>query len=327
MDREWIMKEKEKWQDEKFLEEVLVRLNEHEEKIDEILYERYSYVMNAWANQGEQAQRASERMKKKLMDRGLIDEQGNLCQNKKAISFADISSVNGGTNTKGEIMFNPKGAQCFYDSYLEFLEGEREGIRDFDYSKDINELPELTSAEALYWCYCHEINYEEFVKITLLHESVHKWTLLGNFLDDQSETELIEGMVEQEARRVGKGNPELGYIPIFRSDDVKRAAFLENYENPIQFLCVSTAENFELNALIAYYEGDVGKANTVMDLVGDYITRTTNPEQKKNDFSKSIYKIFLERKPKSHKIIEIMESYKDKKIDDVEGHDVAGEDR
>ena len=146
-------------------------------------------------------------------------------------------------------------------------------------------------------------------------------------MDDQSETELIEGMVEREARRVGKSHPELGYIPIFRSDDVKRAAFLEKYENPIQFLCVSNAENFELNALIEYYEGDVKKANIVMDAVGDYIKETTNPEQYKNDFSKSIYKIFLERKPKSHEIIELIESYKDKKLDDVEGHDDAGEER
>lgn len=327
MDKEWIMREQKKWQDEAFLNEVCGRLNEQAAKIDVILYDRYSGAMRAWSGMGERAENAVAAMKKRLMDRNLIDEQGNLLKRENAVAFTDVDSLNGGTNTKGDILFNPKGAGCFYKSYIEFEEGKRGGIRPFDYTKDIKELPELTSAEALFWCYTHNMSYEEFTKMTLLHESVHKWTFLGGFFDDPSETELAEGMVEREARRIGEEHPELGYIPIFRCDDVKRAGFLEQYSNPVQYLCTSNAENFEVSALYHYYDGDEEKAFKVFHLIDEYVTKKHDPSQKHADFSKSLYQIFLERKPKSHEIIEIIESYKDKKIEDVDSHDDAGEER
>ena len=55
MDKEWIMREQKKWQDEAFLNEVCGRLNEQAAKIDVILYDRYSGAMRAWSGMGERA--------------------------------------------------------------------------------------------------------------------------------------------------------------------------------------------------------------------------------------------------------------------------------
>ena len=139
---------------------------------------------------------------------------------------------NGGFSPVYGILISKKGATYFYNSYKEFNSGNTHGARDLDYSSITEEeLPSLSPQELLYWCYAHDITYEEFCKSTLLHENTHRWTLDQDMFDDPIDITIKEGMVENEARTIAYHNG-IPYIPIFRNKELEIVkSILPNFTN------------------------------------------------------------------------------------------------
>ena len=318
MNREQILKEIDNWNDSEFLAKVNLDLNKYSQNIDMVLYERY---MKQILEQTDEKLKA--KALKRLRQRNLIDETNSRVERESDVVFDfNVKAINGAHDSATDkVVFNPNGAKSFYKSYLQFAEGKRDGIRDLDYKSDIKDLPNLTPSEILYWCYENNITYEQFCKITLLHENVHKWTLRGAtgfaaVMMGKDEITMIEGLVEQEARAVAKENPEFLYLNCFRNDEVNFINFLSRYQSPQDYLLYSSAERFEQNALADFLrekgvseEEIVEKFNQILDIVSDFCEEKFSGTPN-NEFEKSFYDIFLSKeKHISDEIITTFESY------------------
>ena len=309
MEREQILKEIDNWKDKDFLKRVAEELNGYSQKIDAILYKRYMGNISELAYP-ELVTEAIKRLRK----RNLIDEENNLIKRENDVVFDfDVDVINGAHDSaRDKIVFNPKGAKCFYDSYLQFADGKKDGIRDLDYKLDINQLPELTPPEILYWCYQNGITYEQFCKVTLLHENVHKWTFRGAtgmaaLMMGKDEIALIEGLVEQEAREVASENPELLYVHFFRNEEVDFVKPFCEYQNPKYFLLCSSPEKFEFSAISNFLHSkgvpskDLPKKfNEMVSKIDDYCYKKFSGKPT-SDFEKTFYDIFLSKEQASSK--------------------------
>lgn len=321
MKREDILREIENWDNPTFLEEVESELNSYSQKIDSILYERYiKHILSL------DDEKTKEKALKRLLKRNLIDENNQLVTRGEDVKLdSTIPVINGAHDSATDkIVFNPNGAKCYYKSFLQFEEGKREGIRDIDYSKDITELQDLTPSEILYWCYCNDVNYTEFCKITLLHENVHKWTLrgatgLGALMMGSDEIVLIEGLVEQEARSVAKDNPELMYANCFRNDEVNLTSFLSRYYEPMNSLLYQSAGKFQVNSIASFLkqagineENLTEEYNKIAEAI-ESICYEKYSGKPNSEFEKSFYDIFLEKQEYgTEEIIKVLKTYMDK---------------
>ena len=321
MKREDILREIENWENPTFLEGVQAELNSYSQKIDSILYERYMKQISAIDDEKMKA-----RALKRLSQRNLIDENNQpITRNEDVKLDSEVPVINGAYDSAtNKIVFNPKGAKSYYQSFLQFEEGKREGIRDFDYSKDISELEDLTPSEILYWCYCNDVNYTDFCKITLLHEDVHKWTLrgatgFGAVMMSNAEIVFLEGLVEQEARSVAKENPEIMYANCFRNDEVNLISFLSQYYEPSNALLYQSAGKFE-DRSIEYFLRQSGVSEEQIDDEFDKVLDSIEAicyekySGKPNDeFEKSFYEIFLEKQEfGTEEILKVLRAYMDK---------------
>ena len=303
MDRDLILGEISNWKNGEFLKKVVKELNEYSQKIDVILYKRYMRNISEQSDQN-----LIVKAMKRLRKRNLIDEESNLVKREKDVVFDfNIPAINGvHDSATDKIVFNPNGAKCFYQSYLQFSDGKRDGIRELDYKMDISQLPELTPSEILYWCYQNGITYEQFCKITLLHENVHKWTLRGAtgfaaVMMGKDEIALIEGLVEQEARAVASENPELLYLHCFRNEEVDFVKTLCEYQQPNDFLLYSSADKFETEAIISFLKSKNISDDEMRSKFDEMVSNITDYCDKRfsgtptSDFGRSFYDIFLSK--------------------------------
>lgn len=303
MDRGKILREIGNWENEEYLKRVAEELNEYSQKIDVILYKRYMRDISEQTDQN-----LIVKAVKRLRKRNLIDEERNLVKRENDVVFDfNVPAINGAHDSATDkIVFNPKGAKCFYQSYLQFADGKRDGIRDLDYKMDISQLPELTPSEILYWCYQNGITYEQFCKVTLLHENVHKWTLRGAtgfvaVMMGKDEITLIEGLVEEEARAVASENPELLYLHCFRNEEVDFVRTLCKYQQPNNFLLYSSADKFEIAAIISFLQSKGVSADNMRSKFDEMVSNITEYCDKRfsrtptSDFERSFYDIFLSK--------------------------------
>lgn len=318
MKQEQIIKEIENWNNPEFLSRINLDLNNYSQKIDTVLYERYVKQILEQSDE-----KLREKALKRLRKRNLIDETNSKVERNNDVVFDyNVQAINGAHDSaKDKIVFNPNGAKSFYKSYIQFSEGKRDGIRDFDYSVDIKELPNLTPTEILYWCYEHNISYEQFCKITLLHENVHKWTLRGAtgfeaVMMGKDEVALIEGLVEQEARDVAHDNPDLLYLNCFRNDEVNFVGFLSKYESPKEYLLYYSANRYEINAIASFLRTKGISEEEIREKFNQILDVVTNLCEEKfsgipnDEFEKSFYDIFLSKeKHVSDEIITTFEGY------------------
>jgi len=318
MKREDILKEIENWSNPTFLEGVQEELNEYSQKIDSILYERYMKQILSSDDE-----KMKSKALKRLMKRNLIDENNQQITRSDDVKFdSTIPVINGAHDSATDkIVFNPKGAKSYYQSFLQFEEGKRDGIRELDYSQNIKELPDLTPSEILYWCYCNDVNYTDFCKITLLHENVHKWTLrgasgFGALMMSNDEIVFIEGLVEQEARSVAKDNPELMYANCFRNDEVNLISFLTQYYEPSNSLLYQTAAKFEDRSIASFLQQSgiseeqlLEEYNKVIETV-ESICYEKYSGKPNDEFDKSFYDIFLEKQEYgTDEILKVLKAY------------------
>lgn len=321
MKKEDILTEIDNWENPTFLEEVQSELNSYSQKIDSILYERYIKQILSIDDD-----KMRTKALKRLLQRNLIDENNQPIIRTDDVKIdSTVPVINGAYDSATDkIVFNPKGARSYYQSFLQFEEGKRDGIRDFDYSKDIKELKDLTPSEVLYWCYCNDIRYTDFCKITLLHEDVHKWTLrgatgLGALMMSNAEIVFLEGLVEQEARRIAKDNPEIMYANCFRNDEVNLISFLSQYYEPSNALLYQSAGKFE-DLSIEYFLQQNGIEQEQLREEFDKVLETIETicyekySGKPNDeFDKSFYDIFLEKEEfGTDEILKVLRKYMDK---------------
>lgn len=338
MNREQILKEIGNWEDEGFLDKTRQELNRYSQEIDSVLYKRY---MSQISEQSDEKLKA--KALKRLMKRNLIDENEELVDRSDDVIFdPNVPAINGAHDSgRDKIVFNPEGAKSFYESYLQFSEGKREGIRDLDYSLSMEELPDLTPSEILYWNYTHDVSYEDFCKVTLLHENVHKWTLrgatgLGAMMMGKDEIAMIEGLVEQEARAVAKDNPQLTYSNCFRNDEVDIVSFLGKYYSPNNSLLYQSGEKFETNAIVEFLKEQGVPDDRLHEEFNKIIEDFTSVCHQKfsgapnNEFEKSFYDIFLSKeKLVSKDILAIFEEYQkqSEKAHTVTPQEIAQEDK
>jgi len=318
MDRNEILQEIEKWGDEQFTDRVESELNKYSQEIDLVLYKRYIKQI---------LEQSDEKLKnkalKRLRQRNLINEDNELIERTDDVIFDSSKPIINGAHDSAtdKIIFNPKGAKSYYQSFLQFEEGKRDGIRDFDYKVDIKELPDLTPAEILYWCYENNVRYEEFCKITLLHENVHKWTLRGAtgmvaVMMGKDEVVMIEGLVEQEARAVAEENPQLIYNNCFRNDELNLVNFLSQYYDPSNSLLYQSGDRFCTNAVRNFLESKGVSDEEIREEFNKIIENLTNICEREfsgapnAEFDKSFYDIFLRKQELvSEEILKIFEGY------------------
>lgn len=212
-----------KWSDEKFLEDTRIELCEYVNDLDKIFCERYKNLIV-----GQEKSKVREEMLETLKIRGLFDDNMNYIGSSNIVKFDREKKVANGGYMKGSIIVNPNSAKQFYDAYMDFSDGKLEGIReDVDYSKLLVELNDLSSLEILYWHYANQRTYQDFLKSTMLHENVHRWTLNGDgaFLDDPIDIYVMEGYVEREARDIAEEN-NIEYARSFRNDEINFIDYL-----------------------------------------------------------------------------------------------------
>lgn len=223
MDREKlnIQIELAKWSDEKFLEDTRIELCEYVNDLDKIFCERYKNLIV-----GQEKSKVREEMLETLKIRGLFDDNMNYIGTSNIVKFDREKKVANGGCMKGSIIVNPNSAKQFYDAYMDFADGKLEGIReDIDYSKPLSELNDLSSLEILYWHYANQRTYQDFLKSTMLHENVHRWTLDASIFDDSIDIYAMEGYVEREARDIAEEN-NIEYARCFRNDEINFIDYL-----------------------------------------------------------------------------------------------------
>lgn len=298
------------WEDDSFLEEVRKELCDYVNDLDKILSERYRKIL----------QRLNPNIRgqalKTLQNKKLFDDNMNYVGNKDIVEFNKKEKIANGGYVKGRIIVNPDSVKQFYEAYRDFENGKNEGIRDFNYGKPLAELKDLSSLEILYWHYFNEKTYQDFLKSTMLHEDIHKWTLEANVLDSPIDIFAMEGFVEKEARNVAEEN-NLEYANCFRNDEVSLIDYLSNgiidkNDNAISMLYNGNAERClmfamkmkvfnELDEKSADKAGELAK-NMYIELLDKIKANNTN------SFGKNYREIFAGMKiDKSNEIIKYIE--------------------
>lgn len=302
--------EEAKWEDDIFLEEVRRELCGYVNDLDEILSERYRKIIQG-LNPNIKGQ-ALETLKNK----DLFDEDMNYVGSKNIVEFNREEKIANGGYVNGRIIVNPDSAKQFYAGYMDFADGKKEGIRDFDYGKPLSELKDLSSLEILYWHYFNEKTYQDFLKSTMLHEDVHRWTLEANIVDSPIDIFAMEGFVEKEARSIAEEN-NLEYANCFRNDEVSLIDYLSNgimdkNDNAMSMLYNGNAEQCllfamkikvfnELDEKSADKAGKIAK-NMYIELLDK--TKANNT----NSFGKNYREIFAGMKTdKSNEIVKYIE--------------------
>lgn len=213
--------EEAKWENESFLEEVRGELCNYVNDLDKILSERYRKIIQ------ELNPNIRERALETLQIKKMFDYNMQYIGNTDIVEFNKKEKIANGGYINGRIIINPNSAKQFYAAYIDFANGKTDGIRDFDYEKPLSELKELSSLEILYWYYFNEKIYQDFLKSTMLHEDIHRWTLGATMFDSPIDVYAMEGFVEKEARNVAEEN-NLEYAKCFRNDELVLIDYLSN---------------------------------------------------------------------------------------------------
>lgn len=229
-----------KWEDESFLEDIRRDLCDYVNGLDKILSERYGKIIQK-LNPNEKEQALGRLQRKNMFDNNI-----NYIGNVDIVKFDRNEKVANGGYINGKIIVNPDSAKQFYASYMDFANGKVEGIRDLDYSKQLSELKDLSPLEVLYWYYFNKKTYQDFLKSTMLHESVHRWTLEATMFDFPIDIFALEGFVEKEARYIAEEN-NLEYAKCFRKDelafiDTLLEGILNEDDSAMVMLCLGNAE-------------------------------------------------------------------------------------
>ena len=310
MNKKEIESEIENWEDEIFLEEVRRELCDYVNHLDKILSERYRKIIQG-LNPNIKGQALET-----LQNKYLFDDDMNYVGSKDIVEFNREEKIANGGYVNGRIIVNPDSAKQFYAGYMDFADGKKEGIRDFDYGKLLSELKDLSSLEILYWHYFNEKTYQNFLKSTMLHEDVHRWTLGATMFDSPIDIFAMEGFVEKEARSVAEEN-NLEYANCFRNDELSLIDYLSNgimdkNDNAMSMLYNGNAEQCllfsmkikvfnELDEKSADKAGKIAK-NMYIELLDK--TKANNT----NSFGKNYREIFSGMKTdKSNEIIKYIE--------------------
>lgn len=305
-----IQKELAKWSDEKFLEDTRLELCEYVNDLDNIFYERYKKIING----------LKPGIREKALDtlkiKGLFDEDINYIGSSNIVKFDREKKVANGGYVNGSIIVNPDSAKQFYDAYMDFADGNREGTKkDIDYSKPLVELNDLSSLEILYWHYANQRTYQDFLKSTMLHENVHRWTLDASMFDDPIDIYAMEGYVEQEARTIADDN-NIEYARCFRNDEVNFIQYLNRdynkLDSAISMLYFGNSTDcltFDLRMETMKQLKDISpqQANALTkELYGNLNDKV---EYSKTNYGKNFREIFANIKlNKSYQLIDLIES-------------------
>lgn len=336
-----IQEELARWSDEEFLETTRMELCEYVNGLDKIFCERYKNLI-----EGQEKTKVREKALEILKIRDLFDDNMNYIGISNIVKFDSETKVANGGYIKGSIIVNPNSAKQFYDAYMDFADGKLDGIReDIDYSKPISELKDLSSLEILYWHYFNQRPYQDFLKSTMLHENVHRWTLNGDVFYDPIDTYAMEGYVEREARDIAEEN-NIEYAKCFRNDEINFIDYLgrnnDKTDNISSMLYYANSTDCLLFAIkieiLRNIEGiSIKEAeNLAFDLHEKLNKQVENDNR--NSIGKNYREVFAGIKPdKSYQLIDLIENVikkeqvKNEQIDKKhhldEFHDVAINDR
>ena len=311
MNKKEIESEIEKWKDESFLEEVRRELCDYVNDLDKILSERYRKTIIQILNPN-----IREQALKTLQNKKMFDDNMQYIGNTDIVELNKEEKIANGGYVNGRIIVNPNSAKQFYDAYIDFANGKTDGIRDFDYEKPLSELKELSSLEILYWHYFNEKTYQDFLKSTMLHEDIHRWTLGATMFDSPIDIFAMEGFVEKEARNVAEEN-NLEYANCFRNDELSLIEYLSNgifdkNDNAMSMLYNGNAEQCLILAMKmkVFKELDEKSVNKAGELAKNmYIELMNNIKgNNTNSFGKNYREIFSGMKTdKSNEIIKYIE--------------------
>ena len=305
-----IENEEAKWENESFLEEVRGELCNYVNDLDKILSERYRKIIQ------ELNPNIREQALETLQIKKIFDDKMQYIGNTDIVEFNKKEKIANGGYINGRIIINPNSAKQFYAAYIDFANGKTDVIRDFDYEKPLSELKELSSLEILYWYYFNEKTYQDFLKSTMLHEDIHRWTLEATMVDSQIDKFAMEGFVEKEARNVAEEN-NLEYANCFRNDEMSLIDYLSNgifdkYDNAVSMLynvdpqqCLGFA--MKMKVFKGLDEKSVKRAEELARNM--YLELMNKPEgNNTNSFGKNYREIFAGMKTnKSDEIIKYIE--------------------
>ena len=303
--------EKVKWENEKFLEEIRKELNNYVNDLDKILSKRYKKIIQ------ELQPNIREKALKILQNKNLFDNDMEYIGNTNIVEFNKKEKILNGGYVSGRIIVNPSSAKQFYEAYIDFENGKTKGIRDLNYEKPLNELKDLSSLEVLYWYYFNEKTYQDFLKSTMLHEDIHRWTLGASIIDEPIDIFAMEGFVEKEARNVAEEN-KLEYAKCFRNDEILLIEYLTNGIFDKNDITMTMLYNENATACLKFAmmmkifkeleEKSVDKAKDLTNNI--YIELANNiTENKTNNFEKNYREIFAGIKTsKSDEIIKSIET-------------------
>jgi len=308
MNQKEIEYELEKWDDDNFLKKVNTELCEYVNELDKLLYERYCRRIESFEPDDK------ARAMKILKSKKLIDDDMSYVGKSNIVEFdRDIKVTNGGF-IKNKIIVNPNSAKQFYASYIDFSNGKTEGIRKYDYSQPLDSLKDLSSLETLYWYYFNGRTYQEFLKSTMLHEDIHRWTLRADMLDDPIDIFTMEGLVETEAREVAKEN-NIEYAKCFRNDEIMLIDYFNKYnkiDKTNTMLCYTSEAylKFSIAYAIKKEVKEISKEKLVPLAKEIYFDLIKNIRSDNNSSVGINYReVFAQIRPnKSYKIIELIEN-------------------
>ena len=300
--------EEQKWKDENFQKNVQDKLCQYVGNLDEILQKRYrDRIKNL-------SQDDKNRAVGCLKARNLFDENLEYIGDSNIVRMDSNANVANGGYYMGEILVNPNSAEQFYSAYKDFLQGKTEGIRKLDYAKPLDELEGASALETLYWFYTNGKTYEEFLKSTMLHEDIHRWTLAADIFDDPIDIFTAEGLVETEAREIAKENG-IEYANCFRNDEINLINFFSQYnivDRTDMMLCYTPDTCLLAMINMSTFGILKGISGQEAGKIGREIYAKLNtfyPNEKQNSVGKNYREIFANIKPKkSCEIIEFIQS-------------------
>lgn len=296
------------WENENFLAKVSNELNQYVSRLDKILYKRYKERINDLSPDDK------ERAMKSLKAKKLMNDNMDFVEDPNIVKLDKEAQVANGGFYKGKILLNPNSAKQFYAAYTDFSNGITDGIREFDYNQPLSKLENLSSLEILYWYYINGKTYQDFLKSTMLHEDVHRWTLGADIFDSPIETFFIEGLVETESREVAKEN-NIEYANCFRSDEVNLIDYLNKYniiDRTSMMLCYnSTTCLLGMIGMVIRGKMNGIESKDLANLnkqIYMEIASIVGPN-KNNNIGKNYREIFANIKPnKSYQIIEVIKN-------------------
>ena len=162
-----------------------------------------------------------ETIRKHFKSREILDANGILIP-KKMLKIT-IYTHNFGYGGNDKYYINPESALMLYNVYLEFTEGKINGNirKKIDYENlTYSDLYQLNQYEMIYWCFIHNITFEDFAKMNFIHECSHRFGISSaDDLDPYIFTVTEEGLTELIARDFAK-EENLPYIPLFRQKEL-----------------------------------------------------------------------------------------------------------